>query len=90
LGELLTTFSSCFPGLNFEPPFGPEPMPADETLIALAVKADATLHQRFRYPTDTSGHAWGGGQTFSPDLFLAELERLRADLDRISAAVFPK
>jgi hypothetical protein len=34
-------------------------MPVDETLIALAVKADATLHQQFSYPTDTSGAPWG-------------------------------
>ena len=88
LGELLATFSSCFPGVPFEPPFGAEPIPADEVLIALAVKDDATLNQRFRYPTDSSGTPWGGVRAFSPELFLAELERLHGDFDRISAVVF--
>ncbi len=90
LGELLLVFSSCFPTLKFEPPFGPEPMPADPVLMEMAVKSDATLHQQLRYPVDTSGSPWPGVRAFTPELFLSELERLRGDFERISLVVFAK
>lgn len=90
LGELLLAFSSAFPGITFQVPFGPEPMPADWELMEFALKADATLHQQLRYPVDTSGLPWKGLRAFSADLFLAELERLRVEFSRISLTVFGK
>lgn len=88
LGELLLTFSALYPALEFNPPFGPEPVPADWELMELALKSDATFHQRLRYPVDTAGSQWGGIRTYSPELFSAELETLRQDFKRISTAVF--
>lgn len=88
LGELLLLFTSKFPELPFEPPFGSEPMPADPVLIHMAFKSDATLHQQLRYPTDRKGQPWGGIRAFTPILFLATLERLRSDFARIGSVVF--
>ena len=88
LGQLLNEFSELFPNLKFEPPFGPEPVPADPDAIEWALRTDATLHQQLRYPTDTSGQPWKGERSFSPSLFQAELARLRNDFVRIDSAVF--
>lgn len=88
LGELLSAFSTKFPELPFEPPFGSEPMPADPVLMNMALKADATLHQQLRYPTDKKGQPWGGIRAFTPEHFLVDLERLRSDFSRIGAVVF--
>ncbi len=88
LGELLEEFSTLFPALNFEPPFGPAPVHADPESIAWALKTDATLHQQLRYPTDTSGKPWQGERGFSAESFLLELEGLRSDFVRIAAVVF--
>lgn len=88
LTELQLTFSSLFPAICFEPPFGSEPMPADPVLMEMALKSDATLHEQLRYPTNRSGSPWGGVRAFTPDLFLAELKELRANIERVSSIVF--
>jgi hypothetical protein len=88
LTELLLAFTSKYPNLPFEPPFGCEPMPADPALMDMALKGDATLHQQLRYPTDRNGQPWRGIRAFTPALFLSSLKRLRSDFDRIGGAVF--
>jgi len=90
LGEIQVTFSSLFPTVKFESPFGPEPISPQPVLMDLALKADATLHHQLRYPVDTSGTPWGGIRVFVPELFLAEIERLRSDFDRVSSIVRSK
>jgi len=87
LGELRLTFLSLFPSVAFELPFGSEPMPADPVLKEMERESDATFDQQLRYPIDKSGSPWGGGRAFAPDLFLAELEKLRGDFERISSLV---
>lgn len=88
LGQLLLTFSELYPALYFQPPFGPEPVPADWELMELALESDAKLHQQLRYPADTSGKPWSENRAFSPELFFGELEALRKDIARLSCAVF--
>lgn len=88
LGELLLTFSDLYPALKFQPPFGPEPVPADWELMELALKSDANLHVELRYPTDKSGRQWSQDRAFSGGLFLSDLAVLRADIERISAVVY--
>ena len=90
LGELLKVFSTYFPALPFEPSFGPEPVPADPELIEWTREVDRTLHERLRYPTNKAGVPWPGEHAFMPELFLAELERLHSDFQRISLTVFGK
>ena len=88
LTELQLAFTARYPDLSFEPPFGCEPMPSDPVLMDMALKSDATLHQQLRYPTDKKGQPWGGIRAFTPALFLASLERLRSDFERIGSVVF--
>lgn len=88
LGELHLAFSSLFPSVSFELPFGSESMPADPVLMEMALKSDATFHEQLRYPTNKSGWPWGGVRAFAPDLFLADLKELRANIERVSSVVF--
>lgn len=90
LGELLNAFSFHFPSLPFEPPFGPEPVRADPEAFDWAIQVDATLHQQLRYPVDTAGKPWSGEKSFTAELFILELQGLRADFDRIASVVFEK
>lgn len=88
LGKLILTFESEFPSIPFEAPFGVEPMPADWELMQWALETDRTLHEQLRYPVNTKGAQWPGIRSFSPDLFLAELSKLRARFLRIAEVVF--
>lgn len=90
LGALLKTFSTHFPHLPFDPPFGPEITPDDPETMAWAVEVDRTLHEQLRYPTNRAGSQWRCERAFEPGLFSAELDRLRSDIERISSAVFGK
>lgn len=89
LGELLLAFNAKYPDLDFDPPFGSEPMPADPSIMEAAIKHDASLHQQLRYPVDNKNRPWPPAERgFSPTLFLAELKRLRSDFVRLSDGVF--
>lgn len=89
LGELLLAFNSKYPAVAFEPPFGIEPMRADPSIMDIAIKHDASLHQQLRYPVDNKNAPWPSAERgFSPTLFLAELKRLRSDFERVSNVVF--
>ncbi|MBI4191527.1 MAG: hypothetical protein HY525_13440 [Betaproteobacteria bacterium] len=90
LGKLLEVFSTHFPNVPFEPPFGAEAITGDSEAIEWALEVDRTLHERLRYPTNRTGSTWPGERAFAPQLFAAELKRLRADIERISFAVFGK
>lgn len=90
LGELLIEFESFYPAVKFEPPFGPEPVRADYELMEWALESDRTLHQQFRYPTDTSGKQWSGIRSFDPGTFRLQLDVLRLDFERISRTIIEK
>lgn len=66
LGELRLEFSNHFPGIEFDPPFGPEPMQADWSLIELAIESDRTAHEQLRYPVSRQNAAWPGVHSFVP------------------------
>ena len=88
LGELRVEFSTYFPGIEFEPPFGTEAMPADWELFELAIQSDRTAHEQLRYPVNRQNAAWLGVRSFVPNLFAADLLKLRADMERVASFVF--
>jgi len=88
LGELRLAFAAHFPTLEFEPPFGPEPMPADWTTMEMALKSDKTQHEQLRYPVDRANNPWPGSRSFYPAMFVSELRQLRKDIERVSGEVF--
>jgi hypothetical protein len=84
----MVMFSTLLPNVPFEPPFDPEPVPADPKLMAAVLRGDALLHQQLCYPLDLSGAPWCGLRAFTPELFLDEITRLKSDIERISSIVF--
>lgn len=88
LEQLGKTFKGLYTALEFEVPFGVEPLPPNPEVVAMAAKSERTAHERLRYPIDTSGNPWGGVQSFHPELFFVSLEKLRADLKAVRHAVF--
>ena len=88
LGELRLEFASHYPGLVFEPPFGPEPVPADWMLMEMVLESDKTAHEQLRYPVGRQNAPWGGVRTFEPSSFRSEVRQLRADIERVSREVF--
>lgn len=88
LGELLVEFEARFPGLDFELPFGPAPVPADWELMEMALEFDRTSHEQLRYPVGRGNTMWSENRSFQPDLFVASLGKLREEINRISLVVF--
>lgn len=88
LGELLVEFSDRYPGVEFEPPFGPAAMKADWELFEMATESDRTAHEQLRYPVSRKNAAWPGVRSFAPHLFARDLQRLRADMDRVASGIF--
>lgn len=77
LSEHLRTLK---PSIQFDPPFGTEPIPELEGEVDIE-KLNRIAHQVFRYPMDRAGRPWEGLFAFSADMFNSSLTQLRSDFE---------
>ena len=90
LEDLMDIFSKHFPSIPFDLPFDVVDLTGDPDGNMFGSKMYRILHEQLRYPTNRTGVPWDkdGVRGFDPLLFSVTLQRLRGDIERISAAVF--
>jgi hypothetical protein len=67
--------------IEFDPPFGTEPLPIELEGEVDPRKWDRIAHQVFRYPMDRDGKPWQGLFAYSADMFSSSITQLRHDFD---------
>lgn len=78
------------PSIEFDPPFGTEPIPIELEGEVDVEKWDRIAHQVFRYPMDRDGKPWNGLFGFSADMFSSSLIQLRHDFEHMRYQVSRK
>ncbi len=67
--------------IEFDPPFGTEPVPIELDGKPSEMKWDKLANQVFRYPMDRGGAPWEGLFGFSADIFQGSLDQLHTDFE---------
>jgi len=88
LSTLTKKLKTLNPGIDFEPPFGVEPLPPYPGLIERAEKTERKIHEALRYPIDTERKPWPGVRGYSAPLFQGTLARTRNDCERLYDQIF--
>jgi hypothetical protein len=81
IARLVEDLRKLRPSIEFEPPFGTEPVPIQIDGESSDVQWDRAANQVFRYPTDREGVPWKGLFAFSADIFQGSLDQLRCDFE---------
>lgn len=79
IARLAESLRTLRPSIEFDPPFGTEPIAYDLEGEVDIEKLDRVAHQVFRYPMDRNGKPWEGLFAFSADMFSSSLIQLRHD-----------
>jgi hypothetical protein len=88
LAQLTKRLKSLFPDIEFRPPFEKKALVPYPGLIAEAEKLEKQIHERLRYPIDTTATPWSGVHGFDSETFSYTLQKVRADFERIATVLF--
>lgn len=81
IANLISDLRSLRPSIEFDPPFGTEPLPIVLEGEPPHVNWDKVANQVFRYPMDREGEPWEGLFGFSADIFQGSLDQLHGDFE---------
>jgi HEPN domain-containing protein len=81
IAKLVSDLRNLQPSIEFDPPFGSEPLAIELEGETSQMNWDKVANQVFRYPMDREGAPWEALFAFSADIFQGSLDQLHCDFE---------